>query len=201
MARRSDHSRADLEALIVAEAHRHMAEVGYARFSAREVAKRIGYSVGTLYNVWGTLDRLLLAVNARTLAVWADALEAALADAPAGARIEALVRAYFRFAAANRNAWSALYDFRSAAGTDLPSDYVAAYGRLIGLVDVEVAAALPPERQPDAARLARSLLAAVHGHCTFALDGTFALLGIDDAVEQALHRVREALAAADEPRA
>src|SRR5207253_2291494 len=50
MARRSDHTRAELEALILDEGHRLMAETGYARFSAREVAKRVGYSIGTIYN-------------------------------------------------------------------------------------------------------------------------------------------------------
>ena len=195
MARRSDHSRADLEALIVAEAHRHVGEVGYARFSAREVAKRIGYSVGTVYNVFGTLDRLLHAVNARTLELWADALEAALANAPAGKRIEVLVRAYFAFAQQHLNAWSAIYDFRAGPGTGLPDAYVRALGRLIGLVDAEVAGALPSERRGEAPRLARSLLACVHGHCAFALNETFALLGVTDPVDEALRRVQETLAA------
>ena len=43
MARRSDHSRAELETLIVDEAHRQMEEVGFARICAREVGTRIGY--------------------------------------------------------------------------------------------------------------------------------------------------------------
>ena len=47
MGRRSDHSREELEKLILEEGHRHMAEAGFARFSAREVAKRIG-TVATL---------------------------------------------------------------------------------------------------------------------------------------------------------
>ena len=41
MGRRSDHSREELEELILAEGHRLLAETGYARFSAREVAKRV----------------------------------------------------------------------------------------------------------------------------------------------------------------
>src|SRR5688572_8822706 len=71
MARRSDHTRDELEALILAEAHKLLAVTGLQRFSAREVAKRIGYSVGTLYNVFGSLDRMLLAVNSRTFVTWA----------------------------------------------------------------------------------------------------------------------------------
>ena len=54
MGRRSDHSREELSRLIIAEGHKHMAEVGFARFSAREVAKRIGYSIGVAYPPdWG----------------------------------------------------------------------------------------------------------------------------------------------------
>ena len=56
MGRRSDHSRAELRAMILTEGHRQLSEIGYARFSAREVAKRIGYTVGTLYNVFGAHD-------------------------------------------------------------------------------------------------------------------------------------------------
>ena len=44
MGRRSDHTRDELEQLIVGAGHTLLAEVGYQRFSAREVAKRIGYS-------------------------------------------------------------------------------------------------------------------------------------------------------------
>ena len=61
MGRRSDHSRPELREMIVAEGHRQMLEVGFARFAAREVAKRIGYSIGTI-----GIHRLglLLALNA-----------------------------------------------------------------------------------------------------------------------------------------
>lgn len=51
-----------------------MDEVGFAHFSAREVAKRIGYSIGTIYNVFGSYDAFILAINGRTLALWRDHL-------------------------------------------------------------------------------------------------------------------------------
>jgi AcrR family transcriptional regulator len=192
MARRSDHSRPELEALIVAEAHRQMEEVGFARFSAREVAKRIGYSVGTLYNVFGSLNRLLLAVNARTIALWVAAIEARLADERQD-RIVALVESYFAFAQGHYNAWSAIYDHRSPAGEPLPDWYGEALASLIGIMIREVAAALPETRREEAPKLARSLLATVHGHCVFALDGTFALLGETAPLTLAIARVKEGL--------
>lgn len=195
MGRRSDHSRAELEDLILGEGHKLMAEVGYARFSAREVAKRIGYSVGTVYNVFGNHDRLVMAINSRTFLLWAARLRGALAIA-GDDRIAALVNAYFAFAADHPRLWTAIYDHRIPAGLDLPDRYVRQRAALTDIVREEIAHVLPADRHEDAPALARSLVATVHGHCEFALSGTFALLGEEHPESAALARVREALAAA-----
>ncbi len=195
MGRRSDHTRAELEALIVDEGHRQMEEVGFARFSAREVAKRIGYSIGTLYNVFGSHDRLILAINARTVRLWTLHLAAAL-DASGPDRLECLMRGYFAFAHAHPRSWAAVYDHRLVAGSDMPSWYTEALGELTGLVDAEVARALPDATPAQARALGRSLLAVVHGHCELAINGTFARLGEADPLTAAIARVREAMAAA-----
>ena len=142
MGRRSDHSRGELEALIVEEGHRQIAEVGFARFSAREVAKRIGYSIGTLYNVFGSYDGLMLAINARTLNLWAEHLRRKL-DGAGDDRIAALVRGYFDFATENYNAWAALYDHRLPGGEAAPEWYQELAAELIGIVAREIAAAVP----------------------------------------------------------
>lgn len=184
--------------MILAEGHRQMEEVGFARFSAREVAKRIGYSIGTLYNVFGTYDGLIVAINARTLSLWARFLEARLAEA-GDDRIDTLVRAYFAFARAHPKSWAAIYDHRIAAGEPMPDFFAAALSRLTGIVVDEVARALPLRSRDAAPALARSLLASVHGHCVFAANGTFALLGEADPVGAAIARVREGLAAASVP--
>jgi AcrR family transcriptional regulator len=195
MGRRSDHSREELEALILEEGHRHMAESGFARFSSREVAKRIGYSVGTLYNVFGSYDRLVVAINTRTFDLWAAFLEQRLASQPQD-RIAALVEGYFQFASENTNIWMAIYDHRLPAGVDMPDDYARQRAGLTEVVVREVAAVLPPGARDGAPRLARSLVATVHGHCTFALNGSFALLGETAPLEMATARVKESLRAA-----
>jgi hypothetical protein len=58
----------------------------------------------------------------------------------------------------------------------------------------EIADALPAVHIDQAGALARSLLATVHGHCFFTLNGTFRLLGETDPLEAALGRVQDALA-------
>lgn len=197
MGRRSDHSRAELERMIILEGHRQMAEVGFARFSAREVAKRIGYSIGTIYNVFGTHDRLVLAINTRTFGLWAAHLRDRL-DATQTDRIRALVEGYFSFARDNPNLWMAIYDHRLPPDAVMPEEYEKQRSELTEIVTAEVADALPEAVRPSAPRLARSLIATVHGHCTFALNGTFALMGETDPLELALARVQESLAAADQ---
>lgn len=195
MGRRSDHSRAELERMIILEGHRQLAEVGFSRFSAREVAKRIGYSIGTIYNVFGTHDRLILAINTRTFRLWADHLRARLESTDAD-RIRTLVEGYFSFARENPNLWMAIYDHRLPPDVPMPPEYDAERRELTEIVAQEIAAVLPEGERPEAPRLARSLVATVHGHCTFALNGSFALMGETDPVALALARVRESLAAA-----
>lgn len=181
--------------MILAQSHRHMAEVGFARFSSREVAKRIGYSVGTLYNVFGSYDRLIVAINTRTFDLWAAFLEARLIGDPPD-RIAALVDGYFSFARENMNIWMAIYDHRLPWGVPMPEDYARQRAGLTEIVVREVAAVLPSKSREIAPRLARSLVATVHGHCIFALNGSFALLGESDPLDMAIARVKESLRAA-----
>lgn len=184
--------------MILAEGHRQIAESGFARFSAREVAKRIGYSIGTLYNVFGSYDQLILAINGVTLDLWLATLEArldGLTDGrPNADRLAAAIDAYFDFAIRNRHAWAALYDFRLPEGEPMPEYYQVKVAAITEVVVREIAAALPAEHRDKAPALARSLLATVHGHCFFTLNGTFGLLGETDPLAAALERVNDALA-------
>ena len=194
MGRRSDHSRNELEALILSAGAGLMAEVGLARFSAREVAKRIGYSIGTIHNVFGSYDRLVAAINTRSFTLWAAHLRARLASTGED-RIAALVTGYFEFARDNTNLWNAIFDHHLPQDFELPQEDQEARAELTQIVIGEVARALGRMPDESVATLARSLVATVHGHCVFALSGAWALMGEAAADAAALARIREALAA------
>lgn len=179
--------------MILDAGHALMAEVGFARFSARAVAKRIGYSIGTIYNVFGSHDQLVLAINTRTFVLWADHLRARLAHHEDD-RIRALVNGYFAFARDNTNLWMAIYDHRLPPDMPMPDTDAAIRGVLTEIVVDEIAKARSTGDRAHAAMLARSLIATVHGHCSFALTGAFALMGEDHPEDAALARVRESLA-------
>lgn len=191
MGRRSDHSRAELEELILAAGEAHLAEVGFVRFSAREVAKRIGYSIGTIHNVVGDFDRLMLALNARTLRAWTGFLEARLAEVRDD-RVGTLVTLYFDFAAANRNRWLALYDHRMADKVPLPDDFTAAFAGLVRLLQAQVAE-VRGGSDADTLALTGSLVAIAHGHCMFELNGTYEMFGDWSPRQAALARIRAAI--------
>jgi AcrR family transcriptional regulator len=197
MGRRSDHTRSELETLFVDEGRRQLADVGLARFSARDVAKRVGYSIGTLYNVFGSYDGLMLAINARTLSLWAAQLRARLAESDTD-RIAALVRGYFEFANQNPKAWIAIYEHHMSDGGAAPDWYQAVAADLMGIAVGEIATVLPDTGPEAVIPLARSLIATVHGHCVFALYMTFSMLGETAPIEAALARVREGIQAARE---
>jgi AcrR family transcriptional regulator len=194
MGRRSDHSRTELRELIIEEGHRQMAEQGFSHFSARQVARAIGYSVGTIYNLFPSLDYLLLAINTRTFMLWTDHLRSRL-ECAGSDRIRALVEAYFSFARENPKLWMAIYDHRLPSGMTMPEEDAQRRAALTGIVVQEVANVVPDRPLEQIHHLARSLIATVHGHCAFDLNGTFALMGVTDAVEMALDRVRQSLAA------
>lgn len=192
MGRRSDHTPDQLRALLIAKGHALMAEVGYGRFSGREVAKRAGYTVGTIYNVFGSLEGLLAAINTQTFLLWSQHLEHELATG-GDDRIASLVRGYFAFALDHPLIWSAIYEHRLPEGKGLSESDLAGRAKLTLIVESEVAAALPETTELDVSRYARSLIATVHGHCSYVVSGSFALLDEKDPVGSALDRVRESL--------
>lgn len=194
MGRRSDHNRDELEELILAAGSALVAEVGLSGFSAREVARRIGYSIGTIHNVFGSIDRLIVAINTRSFVAWTADLRRALDAAGDGDRIAALVDGYFAFAQANPNLWTAIYDHRLAP-TDLSDADQTARGALTEIVVTEIARALARPADQQVSTLARSLIATVHGHCVFAVSGAWTLMGEAAPEAAALARVRETLAA------
>ena len=71
MGRRSTHTPQQLRELILDAAQDIIQVQGLAGLSAREIARRIEYSPGTIYNMFENLDDVVLHVEARVL----DALD------------------------------------------------------------------------------------------------------------------------------
>ncbi len=141
-----------------------VAAEGLAAVQARRLAAEGGCSVGTLYNIFGDRDGLILAINRETLTALSLPLDAARQEAASAgleARLMALATAYMTFALENRNRWLAVFEFRLPDDAALPADFEAERARLLGLLAETIGSDVPDATQRQTA--ARALFGAAHG--------------------------------------
>ena len=84
LARCYDHSREQLREMALAAAREIVALDGLCGLTTRKVAARIGYTVGTIYNLFDDLDHLIVQMNGQTL----DELYRVLAALPLEGEVE-----------------------------------------------------------------------------------------------------------------
>jgi AcrR family transcriptional regulator len=183
MARRSDHTREELTELAIEAAVALIEEHGFAKFSARQVAAKIGYTVGTIYNVFGSYDALMLHVNARTLDHWYDFLQARLKRGKAEP-LRVLARGYVEYARTHYNRWLALFEHHKDKSAPVPDWYQDRIKRFFAMLE----GTIPSAAGRKAKRDAQVLWAGIHGISILSLTGRFELIGADstDALVNAL---------------
>jgi AcrR family transcriptional regulator len=165
MGRRSTHTPQELRVLILDAAQEIIEAQGLAGLSAREIARRVGYSPGTIYNIFANLDDVVLNVEARVL----DALDGRLSDlhganaAGAEDRLVRIVHAYLSFTLERPRLWNLLFEHHLPAGTELPVWYRQKLERLTGQIERALAPHFPPGNEADGQRAARVLWAGLHG--------------------------------------
>ena len=115
-----DRNLADIRERATTVAERIVLEEGINALSARRLAKDIKVSVGSLYNAFADLDAVVRAVIAKSAAMLADTLHAAVETAPQDrrSRVVALGEAYFDFATAEPQRWWLLFEYKSNAPPD-----------------------------------------------------------------------------------
>ena len=123
MGRRSTHTPQQLRELILDAAQDIIQAQGLAGLSAREIARRIEYSPGTIYNMFENLDDVVLHVEARVLEALDKRLSALLQDGNATDRVNRLAQAYLAFTHEQPRLWNLLFEHHLPATAALPSWY------------------------------------------------------------------------------
>lgn len=163
MGRRSIHTAEELRELIIDAATGLIVAQGLSGLSAREIARRINYSPGTIYNVFENLDDLVLTVESRLL----DGLAARLADVAAigdpRARVLRLAETYLDFTHENPKLWNLLFEHRLPAGREVPAAYQQKLSGLMTFVEEALAPLVDSSDPEELKRSARVLWAGVHG--------------------------------------
>lgn len=177
MARRSEHSREELRDLVLGAAEQLIVEKGLGGLSARAIARRIGYTPGTIYLIFANLDDVILHVNARTLDWLLVPMQAAVADdEPATTQLLRAARAYADFARAHPNLWRACFEHRlpeSVAGPAYIEDRIE---QLVALIMGPVARASGAEGAALNSA-AQALWSGVHGICILTLTDKLHMVG------------------------
>ncbi|PRY78185.1 AcrR family transcriptional regulator [Yoonia maritima] len=174
--------RAALRDNLIIIAEKRIASDGLSALRARDLASDAGCALGAIYNVFGDLTDIVLAVNARTFHRLGADVAAALADAPQDP-IEQLVvmaQAYHQFAAANLHSWRALFDVERAPGEAAPDWYLHEMGQLFAYISDPLAVVFPNRDPQELALLTRALFSSVHGIVLLGLDGASAGVPSDD---------------------
>ncbi len=163
MGRRSTHTPQQLRDLILDAAQEIIESNGLTGLSAREIARRIGYSPGTIYNMFENLDDVVLHVEARVL----DALDKRLAESlqvpEPNRRIQRLAQSYLSFTHEKPKLWNLLFEHHLPSGTDLPAWYQQKLEGLLARVEESLAPLFPAGHDAERQRTARVLWAGVHG--------------------------------------
>jgi AcrR family transcriptional regulator len=169
MGRRNEHSREQIKEMAIEAGKKIIVEEGFSNLGARKIARAIGYTVGTLYNVFDNYLDIVLNINAETLDDIKNHLERSLAPGEEGVKaITTIGLSYVDFARENTNLWSALFDFHHPEDTEMPEWYVE---KVNSLFSIPVKALVPlfngdTEQAMDEARI---IWGGVHGICLLGL--------------------------------
>ncbi len=185
MGRRSDHNRGELLRMALDAAEKIVENEGIGALTARRVSKDIGYSVGTIYNLFENLDDLSLHVKARTL----DALFAHIKDVPQGKDVEAdflaLNEAYFAFLQDNPNTWGSILDRVGADGKPLPDWYLEKVALPFSVVEQALMPLFDETTRDKAEYAAHTLWCGVHGIAVLGMENSLEAMGGREAKEMA----------------
>jgi len=178
MARRSDHSRQEIQAMAIEAAIEVLNTEGPGSLSTRKVAKAIGYTVGTLYLVFKNIDELILQVNAATLDDLQSGIIAVSQDQlDPVATLKAMALAYLHYAQDNFARWSLLFTWRLPEGEPVPEWFDAKVTAVFDKVKVPLQEICPDCADQIYLQATREIWSGVHGACDLGLNGKLAFGG------------------------
>ncbi len=170
MGRRSEHSKEELQSLIIEATLDLVRQQGAESVTARQIAQAVGYTPGMLYSVFENLHAIYLHVNVQSLdELYARCLRAQKRAKGPKEGIRAMGLAYLEFAENNTHQFQLLFQPMTVADSALPAQLGARIRSLFELIEQDLIA-LDPEASASAVSLgARTLWSGVHGAAALSL--------------------------------
>jgi AcrR family transcriptional regulator len=163
MARRSDHSREELHALALTAARRIVEAEGLRGLGARRVAREIGYTIGTIYNIFEDFDDLIDQMNGQTLDQLHQVCGRSEGEDEPATRLRRLADRYVGFSAAHPKLYVALFEHQHPGDGRPPEWFGEKVSGLLRLVEAAIAPIMPDAAPGKVEAQARVLWAGVHG--------------------------------------
>lgn len=186
-------SREEVREKLIAATLETLEEAGVSGVRARDLAKSVGCAVGTIYNLVGDLDDLILLACARTLDEFKDFAiaryeEAKRANATQRELITALAGAYIDFAAAHKKRWQANFEISFDEHSDYFQTYVEGQVQLLNIIASVLKEQAVGRSDKELYATGRALWASVHGISMLAMSNPSHILPREKILEQC-HRI------------
>lgn len=199
MGRRSDHSRDEIKAMAIDAAAKIVESDGFQSLTARKVASKIGYTVGTLYHVFRNFDDLVIHLNARTIDEMADLIQKSVRRKRSPeSRIRTMTEVYVGYATEHPDRWRLVFEHQAPRGLPTPELMKVRRDVLFEMVAENLRALSPRHVKQEIDHTATALWSGIHGICILALTGKLYLGGafsmsklIDTLIESVLNEFRK----------
>ena len=165
LARRSDHSREELHRLALDAAREIVREDGFEALKARRVAERIGYTVGTLYQVFENLDDLIEQMNVETLQALHDQCQDVNYDRGPAESLMSLAGQFVTYFRSNSHLWSSVVFHKLPPNYVRRDTYQKTVLELMSLIERAIDPYFSPGQETKRIHEARVLWASVYGIC------------------------------------
>ncbi len=168
MARRSDHSREELERLILNRSWEILGKEGVRALTARRIATEIGYTPGTIYNFFESMDDLYLCLNERTLDALYDVISSPKCNDPAKSSLQnmkKMAERYMSFAQEFRPYWEMLFSLHLSDERKYKEGYQEKIDLLFLPLENLLAEFFSAHQRKKRKLAARVLWSSVHGLC------------------------------------
>jgi AcrR family transcriptional regulator len=163
-----------------------IAEEGSRNLTARAIAVRMGYSVGTIYNIFEGLEELVASLNAATLDSLYEALSQVQVTGQPETDLHHLLERYLAFIAENQREWNMLFDERLPEAKAPPHWYLEKVRQVFGVLGRMMQPLFGPEEKEELARAIRLLWIGLHGLWTLAADGKLYMV-TDESMAKVAH--------------
>ena len=170
MGRRGHHTFEQLSKMILDSAGKLLATEGCQKVSTRKIADSIGYSVGTLYNIFQNLDDIYINLNGRTIDKMILLINKALLNKKTSP-IKSIAYAYIKFSCEEFNSWSLLFEYRFADNIVLPKWYEDKIKTLHDIVLQPLKNILAIDNEEILNQYISVLWSGIHGICVLTSNG------------------------------